>query len=49
MFGVDGDMAVALFEAAGEGVADGDGVVGVLDGFGGPRFDGEEIGANVEG
>ena len=49
VFGVDGDVAVALFEAAGEGVSDGDGVVGVVDGFGGARFDGEEIGADVEG
>ena len=49
VFGVDGDVAVALFEAASEGIADGDGVVGVVDGFGGAWLDGEEIGADVEG
>ena len=49
IFGVDGDVAVALFEAAGEREADGDGVVGVVDEFGGAGFDGEEVGADVEG
>ncbi len=48
MLAVDGDMAETLLEAAREGVADGDGVVGVVDGFGGARFDGQEPGADFE-
>jgi hypothetical protein len=47
MLGVDGNV-VALFEPSSEGVADGDGVEGVIDGFGGTGFGGEEIGADVE-
>jgi hypothetical protein len=48
VFGVDRYVAVALFQPAGEGVADCDGIVSVVDGFGCAGFEGEEIGSDFE-